>query len=113
MPHAVASIITRPNGSGQSMGNKSACASPRNSVLLRSLISPMNSTGSLGGGTISSRKSASSTLSTLAAIFRGMPSVRAIRMAQSGRFFGRDPAQERDIAAARIEIGACKFAGMP
>jgi hypothetical protein len=40
VPHAIASIITNPNGSGQSMGNKSARASPRNAVLLRSLISP-------------------------------------------------------------------------
>jgi len=57
VPNAIASIITKPNGSGQSIGNKSACASPRNSVLLRSLISPMNSTpGSLSSGAICSRK---------------------------------------------------------
>jgi hypothetical protein len=57
VPHAIASIMAKPNGSGQSIGNKSACASPRNSVLLRSLISPMNSTsGSLSSGAIFSRK---------------------------------------------------------
>ena len=31
VPHAIASIITRPNGSGQSIGNSSACAPDRNS----------------------------------------------------------------------------------
>ena len=57
MPSAIASIVTKPNGSGQSIGNKSACAWPRNSVLLRSSISPMNSTpGSLSSGAIFSRK---------------------------------------------------------
>jgi hypothetical protein len=28
VPHAIASIITKSNGSGQSIGNKSACARP-------------------------------------------------------------------------------------
>src|ERR1700730_13671306 len=45
VPHAMASIITRPNGSGQSTGNNRASASPRNFVFSRSLISPTNSTG--------------------------------------------------------------------
>ena len=35
MPQAIASIIARPNGSGQSIGNSSARASPRNSVFCR------------------------------------------------------------------------------
>ena len=30
VPHAIASIITRPNGSGQSIGNSSAIAPARN-----------------------------------------------------------------------------------
>ena len=41
VPQAMASIIDSPNGSGQSIGNSSARASPRNSLLARSLISPM------------------------------------------------------------------------
>ena len=34
VPQAMASIMERPNGSGQSTGNSSACASPRNCSLL-------------------------------------------------------------------------------
>src|SRR5436305_1211654 len=44
VPHAIASIITRPNRSGQQIGNSSAAALPRNSVLCASSISPTNST---------------------------------------------------------------------
>ena len=57
VPHAMASIIDSPNGSGQSIGNSSARASPRNSLLARSSISPMNSTpGWSSSGAIVSRK---------------------------------------------------------
>src|SRR5215469_3881254 len=41
VPQAIASIITRPKGSGQSMGNSSARAWARNSLLRSSPISPM------------------------------------------------------------------------
>ena len=41
VPQAIASIITRPNGSAQSMGNSSAAALPRNSAFSASPISPM------------------------------------------------------------------------
>ena len=44
VPHDIASIITSPKGSGQSMGNSSARALPRNSRLSRSPISPTYST---------------------------------------------------------------------
>ena len=45
VPHAIASIITRPNGSGQSIGNSSAMRAATGSPASRaSLISPMNST---------------------------------------------------------------------
>jgi hypothetical protein len=40
----MASIITRPKGSGQSIGNSRACAPDRNSAFSESAISPMNST---------------------------------------------------------------------
>ena len=43
VPQAMASVITRPKGSGQSMGNSSARAPPRKSPLSASPISPMNS----------------------------------------------------------------------
>ena len=88
VPQAMASIITRPKGSGQSIGNSSARASPRNLVLPRSSTSPTNSTPppSSSKGWITVSKYFSSALSTLAAIFSGMPSARAISMARSGRF---------------------------
>ena len=38
VPHDMASIITSPNGSGQSTGNNRAAASPKNFVFSRSLI---------------------------------------------------------------------------
>src|ERR1700722_10293742 len=44
VPHAMALVITSPNGSGQSTGNNRAAASPKNLAFSRSLISPMNST---------------------------------------------------------------------
>ena len=47
VPQAMLSIITRPNGSGQSIGNSSACAPDRNAGFWLSLISPMNSTHGL------------------------------------------------------------------
>lgn len=47
VPQAIASIITRPNGSGQSIGTRSPIAPLRKSGFSRSLISPMNSTSGL------------------------------------------------------------------
>jgi hypothetical protein len=44
VPLAIASIMTSPKGSGQSIGKGSAIARPRNSPLSRSPISPMDST---------------------------------------------------------------------
>ena len=57
VPQAMASIITRPNGSGQSIGNSSASALPRKSDFSASPISPMNSiSGSSSSGSITSWK---------------------------------------------------------
>ncbi len=44
VPQAIASIITSPNGSGQSIGNSSAAALPRRSALCASSTSPTYST---------------------------------------------------------------------
>src|SRR4029077_10377654 len=44
VPNAMASITTRPNGSGQSIGKTSAAALPRKAGLSASLISPTYST---------------------------------------------------------------------
>src|SRR5215472_15595768 len=43
VPQAIASIITRPNGSGQSIGTNNVIAPLKNSDLSRSLISPIYS----------------------------------------------------------------------
>ena len=54
VPHAIASIMTNPNGSGQSTGNRNAAALPMNSFLSCSPISPTHSTsGSANSGLIS------------------------------------------------------------
>ena len=54
VPQAIASIMTRPNGSGQSIGNSNAVASPSKALFSLSSISPMNSiSGSLSNGSIS------------------------------------------------------------
>ena len=47
VPHAMLSIITSPNGSGQSIGNNSPCAPDRKAGYWLSLISPINSTHGL------------------------------------------------------------------
>jgi hypothetical protein len=57
VPHAMASIMTRPNGSGQSIGKRSAAASPRRAGFSLSPISPTNSTpGSLSRGSMTLAK---------------------------------------------------------
>ena len=57
VPQAMASIMARPNGSGQSIGNRSAAASPRNADFSASPISPTNSTsGSASSGSITRSK---------------------------------------------------------
>ena len=89
VPQAMASISTRPNGSGQSIGNRSATAFPRKVDFSPSPISPMNSiSGSFNSGLISSRKYPASTASTFAAILRRMPKRLAMEIARSGRFSG-------------------------
>ena len=47
VPQAMASIITRPNGSGQSIGTSRPIAPLRKSDFSRSLISPIYSTSGL------------------------------------------------------------------
>ena len=97
VPQAMASIMTRPKGSGQSMGKSRARAPPRNAALSASPISPMNSTsGSSSSGTITRSKYSRSASSTLAAIFSGIPARRAISIATSGCFSGaRRPRKAR------------------
>ena len=56
VPKAIDSIMTRPKGSGQSMGNSRARAPPRNSRLPASSTSPIHSDA---GGSSSGRTRAS------------------------------------------------------
>ena len=56
VPHAIASIITKPNGSGQSIGNKSANAWPKNGLAALVDFADELDPGSLSSGTIFSRK---------------------------------------------------------
>lgn len=57
VPQAMASIITSPNGSGQSIGNRRAFAPPRKAAFSPSSTSPMNSiSGSSRSGAISASK---------------------------------------------------------
>ena len=42
VPHAIASIMTRPNGSGQSIGKSTAAAPARNCSFFSSLTSPVS-----------------------------------------------------------------------
>ncbi len=89
VPQAIDSIMTKPKGSGQQIGNSSALALPRNSDLSASPISPTNSTrGSSSSGLTTDSKYAASALSTFAAILSGMPAWCAIRIATSARFSG-------------------------
>ena len=70
--HAVASIVTRPKGSGQAMANSSPGALGKNWAFCRWSISPTYSPPSLANkGVIICRKQASSTRGTFAAIFSG------------------------------------------
>ena len=89
VPQASASIITMPNGSGQSIGKINAPALPRNSPFSPSPISPMNSTsGWSSSGWIVVSKYSTSILSTFAAILIGTPRRFATSIARSTRFSG-------------------------
>src|SRR3954471_14037239 len=98
-PQAIASIITRPNGSGQSIGNSSALAPDRKAGFCASLISPMNSTlASASSGSTHSLKYSASALSTLAATFSFTPHRPAIWIALDA-LLRRDAAEESEIVA--------------
>ena len=108
VPQAIASIITSPNGSGQSIGNSSARASPRKRALARGRRSRRCTRCRAGRAAARSRcrKYSSSTRSTLAAILSGRPTARAICDRAVDALLRRDAAEERQVAAARIERGA-------
>ena len=90
VPHDIDSIIARPKGSGQSIGNSSAVALPRKAGLRTSSSSPMNSTDSpsISGAMRSRQWRSSGPRSIFAAMRRRMPARRAIAMARSSPFSG-------------------------
>src|SRR5579862_1114690 len=106
VPHAMASIMDNPNGSGQSMGNNSACASPRNCVFCSSLISPMNSTpGPRSSGSICTE------INLIGSIHLGRDLERNTCGARNhngavGTLLRRYAAQERQVAVAHPPSGA-------
>ena len=102
VPQAIASIITRPNGSGQSIGNSRRERAARNVGFLGSLISPMNSTPGRRAAARSPRRNTRwSARSTLAAIFSGMPLAAGDADGAVGRFLRANAAEEREIGRLR------------
>ena len=101
VPHASASIIARPNGSGQSIVKSNASAPPRNSLFCTSSISPMYSIiGGLMRGLITSVE---------VLLVDGVDFGRDLeRHSRSERdldrnvdtFFGRYPSDESEILSA-------------
>ena len=106
VPHAIASIMTRPKGSGQSIGNSRPRALPRNSCFWSSVISPMNSTFGCAAtsGPIFSRQYGSSTRSIFAAIFRRTPARRGDLDGAVRSLLWRNAAEECQIVAGGMRI---------
>ncbi len=85
----MASIITRPKGSSQSMGNSRQRAPARSSALRLPPTSPIHSTSPPSrGATARSKYSTSPSSRHLAAITSGMPAARAASMAHTGPLSG-------------------------
>ena len=103
VPHAIASIMTRPNGSGQSIGNSSAVALPRNAVL----VALAHLADELDAGAEERydglRKYGSSTASTLAAMRSGTPA-RRDPDGPVEALLRRHPAEEGEVTAARGRV---------
>ena len=90
VPQAMASIMDKPNGSGQSIGNSSALRLAEEfASSARSSISPMNSTpGRSSSGAIVFAEIGLVDLVDLGGDLERQAERRAIRMARSGRFSG-------------------------
>ena len=89
VPQAIASIITRPNGSGQAIGTRSAIAPLRKLDFSASPISPMYSMpGRSSCGSISRLEIFPSTLIDLGGNLSGSLLRTAMRIARSTRFSG-------------------------
>ena len=102
VPHDSASITTMPNGSGQSIGNSSARAPPSSvGLLLLADLAEITARGLVQQRLDLALEVVASTASTFAAIRSSRPARRAISMARSTRFSGRDAADERDVVLRR------------
>ena len=107
---AMASIMTKPKGSGQSIGKSRAAARSKIYCFSLSPTSFRNSMeGSFSKGLMEVSKYSRSTLSTLAAMHKGKPARRAISMALSTPFSGEmrptKARHEPGEAAARYRLG--------
>ena len=104
VPQAIASIMASPNGSGQSIGKRSARASPRNLILRRSSISPMNSMpGCFSRGSISAAEVGLVDAIDLGGNLQRQADGAGDRDGAVDALLRRDAAEKRQIAAARIE----------
>jgi hypothetical protein len=110
VPQAMASIMTSPKGSGQSIGNSNPAARPRKLVLALSLISPTNSISAPPRAGQSPAGSKPHPPYQPSPQFSGSPVARAIAMARSGRFSGEmrptiEPARDFVLGAKQVLVG--------
>ena len=112
VPHASASIITRPNGSAQSIGNSSAEAPRKNSFLRSPPTSPMNSTkdDSRSAGERSILKVSPILVVNLGCNLQGHSRLLAISMARSSRFSGEILPRNAKIIAGLLAERCADFA---
>ena len=114
VPHDIASIIARPKGSGQSIGNSSAVALPRNAGL-RGLVQLADELDRASPSM--QRRDALAPValvrprSILAAMRSRMPARRAISMARSRPFSGDTRPRNARYAAARRGVERADVGG--
>ena len=115
VPQAIASIITRPNGSGQSIGTSSAIAPLRNAdfSLVVDLADIFDIAPTSIIGWICSSKYSRSTLSTLAAILSGMPQCSRDADGAIDALFRRDAAEKREIRRLDRLAASASLSGKP
>ena len=104
VPQAMDSIITRPNGSSQSIGKSVARAFWSRSTFVACVVSPRYSASSPSSGFTSSSKYACSACSRfLPASLIGKPASRAISIARCAPLSGLMPAEVEQVLAPLLE----------
>ena len=113
VPHAMASITTRPNGSGQSIGKRSAAALPRKARLSLSPISPMTRPRLAEQGLDHLGKIGPVDRVNLRGDLESEPCAPSDGDGAVGPLLGRDPSEEGEIVALRLSHGAEQVVGHP